>query len=97
MPDNIPDNIQIKLVITGRVQGVFFRAETKKTADRLGINGYVKNLSDGSVEAVIKGDQESVSQMTEWCRKGPTISKVQSVKTKEISSVSNFNTFDVRY
>lgn len=91
------DNIQIKLVITGRVQGVFFRAETKKTADRLGINGYVKNLSDGSVEAVIKGDPASVSQMTEWCRKGSAISKVQSVKTEEISSVSNFNTFDVRY
>ena len=97
MPDNIPDNIQIKLVITGRVQGVFFRAETKKTADRLGINGYVKNLSDGSVEAVIKGDQASVSQMIEWCRKGPAISKVKSVKTEEISSVSHFNTFDVRY
>ena len=91
------DNIQIKLVITGRVQGVFFRAETKKTADRLGINGYVKNLSDGSVEAVIKGDPASVSQMIEWCRTGPAISKVQSVKTEEISSVSNFNTFDVRY
>ncbi len=91
------DNIQIKLVITGRVQGVFFRAETKKTADRLGINGYVKNLSDGSVEAVIKGDPASVSQMIEWCRKGPAISKVQSVKTEEISSVLNFNTFDVRY
>ncbi len=91
------DNIQIKLVITGRVQGVFFRAETKKTADRLGINGYVKNLSDGSVEAVIKGDPASVSQMIEWCQKGPAISKVQSVKTEEISSVSNFNTFDVRY
>lgn len=91
------DNIQIKLVITGRVQGVFFRAETKKTADRLGINGYVKNLSDGSVEAVIKGDSASVSQMIEWCRKGPPISKVQSVETEKISSVSNFNTFDVRY
>ena len=91
------DNIQIKLVITGRVQGVFFRAETKKAADRLGISGYVKNLSDGSVEAVIKGDQASVSQMIAWCRKGPAISKVQSVKMEEISSVSDFNTFDVRY
>ena len=57
----------------------------------------LKNLSNGSVEAVIKGDQESVSQMIEWCRKGPAISKVQSVKTEEISSVSSFNTFDVRY
>ncbi|MCK5099842.1 MAG: acylphosphatase, partial [Desulfobacteraceae bacterium] len=67
----MPDKIQIKVVVKGRVQGVFFRVETKNTADRLGLNGYVKNLSNGSVEAVFEGDQQAVTQMVEWCHKGP--------------------------
>ncbi len=88
---------QIKLNITGRVQGVFYRAETQKQADKLGIKGYVKNLANGSVEAVIEGEPSVVSQMIEWCRKGPAISKVNSVETQEISSNSSYSTFEVRY
>ncbi|RLC20093.1 MAG: DNA polymerase IV, partial [Deltaproteobacteria bacterium] len=59
----MPNMIQIKVIVKGRVQGVFYRAHTQKQADRLGVKGYVKNLPDGSVEAVFEGDPKSVSQM----------------------------------
>ncbi len=95
------NNILIKIIVSGRVQGVFFRAETKKTADRLGINGYVKNLSDGSVEAMFKGDPSIVAQMIKWCNKGSAASKVEQVITKEIDQVNeqseNFDKFEIRY
>lgn len=97
----MPETIQIKLIVTGRVQGVFFRAETKKAADRLGINGYVKNLSDGSVEAMIQGYPPIIAQMIEWCNKGPAASKVDQVITEEIEHSTGqsgaFDKFEIRY
>ena len=93
----MPDKIQIKVVVKGRVQGVFFRVETKNTADRLGLNGYVKNLSNGSVEAVFEGDQQAVTQMVEWCHKGPAISKVEHVLTEKAEAALNFTSFEIRY
>jgi acylphosphatase len=93
----MPNKTQSKVIITGRVQGVFFRAHTKKTADRLGIKGYVKNLANGSVEAVFEADQIAVSQMIAWCRKGPSLSRVKHVKTEERKTLTNFKTFDVSF
>ncbi|MCP4670960.1 MAG: acylphosphatase [Desulfobacula sp.] len=96
----MPDNILIKLIITGRVQGVFFRAETKKTADRLGINGYVKNLSDGSVEAMLQGDSSIVARMIQWCNKGPAASLVSHIEQsieQENEQSNGFNKFEIRY
>ena len=88
---------QVKVIISGRVQGVFYRARTKNTADRLGIKGYVKNLPNGSVEAVFQGEQPTVTQMIEWCHKGPAASKVDHVQAKETKILSNFETFEIRY
>ena len=93
----MPDKIQIKVVVKGRVQGVFFRVETKNTADRLGLNGYVKNLSNGSVEAVFEGDQQAVTQMVEWCHKGPAAAKVDHALAEKTEASSNFETFEIRY
>jgi len=91
------NNTQIKVVVTGRVQGVFFRAETKRTADQLGIKGYVKNLANGSVEAVFYGNKKIVTQMVQWCHKGPTASIVEDVATQEQVATSNFTAFEIRY
>ncbi|WP_300462783.1 acylphosphatase [Desulfobacula sp.] len=91
------NNIQLKVTITGRVQGVYYRAETKHTADRLGVKGYVKNLSNGSVEAVFEGDAETVRQMTDWCRKGPAAAVVEQVQAETADALSNFKTFEIRY
>ena len=88
---------QTKVTISGRVQGVFFRAHTKETADRLGIKGYVKNLPNGSVEAVFEGDQDTVTRMVAWCRKGSPAAKVDHVVIKETNLISNFELFKIRY
>ena len=88
---------QVKVVISGKVQGVFYRAHTKNTADRLGIKGYVKNLANGSVEAVFEGDQPAIDQMINWCHKGPEMSRVENVQTQEIKPLTNFKIFEIRY
>jgi acylphosphatase len=68
------------VVVTGRVQGVFFRAETRDRASSLGLAGWVRNNRDGTVEAVFEGDQERVHSMVEWCRRGPAHAHVDDVK-----------------
>lgn len=93
----MPEKTQIKVIVKGRVQGVFFRAHTKDTADRLGIKGYVKNLPNGSVEAVFEGEQIVVTQMMEWCYKGPAAAKVDHVLSEKTAILSNFKTFEIRY
>jgi acylphosphatase len=67
------------VVIRGRVQGVFFRAETRDRARSLGLTGWVRNNSDGAVEAVFEGDRERVESMVEWCRRGPSHAAVDDV------------------
>lgn len=69
----------VRVVIGGRVQGVGYRAWTVKTATHLGVLGWVRNLSDGNVEAVFAGDQDRVMQMVEACKEGPPSSRVESI------------------
>lgn len=68
------------LVISGVVQGVFYRASTKREADRLGLLGWVRNLPDGSVEAVAQGEELSLESLFSWCRRGPSRADVKSVE-----------------
>jgi acylphosphatase len=89
--------IQIRVKIMGRVQGVCFRAKTKKEADRLGLKGWVRNQSGGSVEAVFEGNPASIAQMMGWCRKGPALSRVDQVQTETQKTVSGFTGFDILY
>ena len=65
--------------ITGFVQGVFFRAEARNRARSLGLAGWVRNASDGSVQAVFEGDSEKVESMVEWSRRGPRGARVEDV------------------
>jgi len=89
--------ILIRAMITGRVQGVFFRAKTKQEADRIGVKGWVKNQSDGSVEALFEGDPEKVSQIIEWCKKGPALSRVDQVHVETETNLLDFKMFDIIY
>jgi acylphosphatase len=66
--------------VHGRVQGVFFRAETQARARSLGLSGWVRNAEDGSVEAVFEGERERVESMIEWCRRGPSGARVDDVE-----------------
>jgi len=65
--------------ISGRVQGVWFRASTRDKAEELSLNGWVRNLPDGRVEAVFEGDDKAVDEMVEWCHYGPPMARVDTV------------------
>jgi len=72
--------LRLRLSIRGRVQGVWFRESTRIEAERLGVNGWVRNCADGSVEAVLEGDAVAVRLMEKWCRTGPGGARVVDVK-----------------
>jgi acylphosphatase len=74
---------KIKVIISGQVQGVFFRAHTKQKADELGIKGWVRNKADGRVEAVFAGPKDKVRAMVSWCWQGSPGSKVEKVEKVE--------------
>ena len=78
--------IQRHVFVTGRVQGVFFRATTEREASQFpDLRGYVRNLEDGRVEAVFVGAEESVLAMVKWCRKGPPMARVDHLQVLEES------------
>jgi len=68
-----------QVIARGSVQGVFFRAEARDRARSLGLGGWVRNVPDGTVEAVFEGDDDRVDSMVEWCRRGPQGSYVEDV------------------
>lgn len=70
----------VRLVVTGRVQGVGFRAWTEHEARRRGLRGWVRNRIDGSVEALLIGAEEAVAAMIEVCRRGPAMARVEAVE-----------------
>ncbi len=88
-------NIQAHVIIHGRVQGVFFRVETRKAANRHGVAGWVRNLHNGTVEAVFEGTRDQVEQMLEWCRKGPPFARVNMVDVKWKDAAGAFRSFDI--
>jgi len=88
---------RVHVFITGRVQGVFFRAETKKQALELGLKGWVRNLYDRRVEAVFEGSENSVGKMIDWCKKGPGPAHVKGVESVEEPPVNRFENFEIRY
>lgn len=79
--------MKIKVLISGHVQGVFYRARTKEKAKELGLRGWVKNLTDGTVEAVFEGPKEKVKEMIKWCWLGSPGSEVE--KVEEVSPNQN--------
>ena len=93
----MPDTVITKVRITGKVQGVFYRLETQKAAQKANVNGYVKNLADGSVEAVFQGPAEAVDRMVAWCRQGPPAARVDQVIEDPLPAQTGFNGFEIRY
>jgi acylphosphatase len=91
------DKKRVRVWISGRVQGVFFRAYTRDAAIQQKVNGWVRNLSDGRVEAVFEGDAERVDGMVAWCHQGSPGSRVQEVQIREEPFQGEFASFEVRY
>ena len=89
--------VRAHLRIYGLVQGVFFRATMKEIADRLGVKGWVRNLSDGSVEAVVEGPKDKVEQLIRWAHRGPPAARVERVVVKWEPYKGEFKKFSIRY
>ncbi|HEY0089862.1 MAG TPA: acylphosphatase, partial [Candidatus Lokiarchaeia archaeon] len=70
---------------------------TKQKAEELGIKGWVRNTSDGNVEAVFEGEEKIVKEMIEWCRRGPPLSKVENIEVKKQNTTNGFNGFSIKY
>jgi len=91
------EKVRAHVVVSGRVQGVFFRAETQEKAKELGISGWVKNLSEGRVEAVFEGERAKVEQMVEWAKKGPPGAIVDHLDLSWEEHQGEFSNFEIRY
>jgi len=76
--------LQARLAITGRVQGVGYRDWAVAAGQRLGLSGWVRNRTDGSVEALVVGDDDAVGRMIEACRRGPTLARVDAVDVEPV-------------
>jgi acylphosphatase len=91
------ENIRAHAIITGRVQGVWYRMETKQAAEASGVVGWVRNKRDGSVEAVFEGPEDAVKSTVAWCWNGPPLAKVDHVDVKWEAYTGEFDRFEVTY
>ena len=89
--------VKAHVFITGRVQGVLFRSETRRKAKKHRVNGWVRNLPDGRVEAVFEGEENDVKTLVDFCRQGPLGAKVTNVEMAWEKYVGEFEGFEIRY
>lgn len=87
--------MRLRVKIYGKVQGVFFRHYTKRVADRLGIKGWIRNCPNGSVEALFQGSPQALERILRWCKRGPSLAKVERVKVKREKSGSELEGFEI--
>ena len=85
------------VVIEGKVQGVFFRANMQRVARSLDLAGWVRNLPDGRVEAVLEGAENNMAAMLDWCRQGPPYAVVRQVEVTEEPYSGDYMDFSIRY
>lgn len=97
MEESTVPNIRLHATVDGRVQGVNFRYYTQRRATELGLTGYVRNLWDGTVEAVAEGTQPKVEELLAFLRVGPRSAFVNQVDTQWIAATGEFDRFEVRY
>jgi acylphosphatase len=89
----VEEKIRLRVVVRGRVQGVFFRDTTRRRAHQRGVNGWVRNRADGSVEAVFEGSREDVESMSDFCGEGPRGAHVEQVERyeEEVEGLTGFS------
>jgi acylphosphatase len=88
---------RVHAIVTGRVQGVSFRATTASQARQLGVVGWVRNLSDGSVELEAQGADDRIAALLAWCEHGPPAARVDRVDVRELDATTGESAFAVRY
>jgi acylphosphatase len=84
-----PAPVRVRVVVTGRVQGVFFRDSCRERARTEGVGGWVKNRADGSVEAEFEGSRPAIDRLIAWCRTGPARARVDAVEHTEIPVIGD--------
>ena len=89
------EKARISMIISGRVQGVFFRYKTKHEAGNLGLTGWVRNNSNGSVEILAEGDKDKLEALVAWCKSGPKLAKVDNMEVTWSSFSGGFNQFEI--
>lgn len=86
---------KVRAMVSGRVQGVWYRAHTRAKAVELGVAGFVRNLPDGLVEIVAQGDAAQVDALMDWARIGPPMAEVTEVRVREMAEKEEYNSFEV--
>ena len=82
------------LIIRGKVQGVFYRASAKKKAEELSLSGWIKNTSEGDVEAVVTGSNQQLQEFVQWCKSGPDRARVEEVHVNN-HELAKFESFQI--
>ncbi len=90
-------NVRVHVFVSGLVQGVFFRQNAKRVADSLCLRGWVRNLSDGRVEAVIEGPEEKVAEMIKWMKRGPPLARVEKIEVIREEYKGEYRDFKITY
>ena len=88
---------RVHILVSGKVQGVFFRQALKVVAKKNNVLGWVRNLKDGCVEAILEGDNKSINSVIEWTRIGPANSRVDNIQITDEHYSGDFQNFEVRY
>ena len=87
-------NKRVRIIASGKVQGVFFRATTAEKARLLLLTGWIKNNKDGSIEGVFEGPEEAIKEIIEWCEEGPELAEVKDIKVKYEKYTGEFDRFE---
>ncbi|MEM5871841.1 MAG: acylphosphatase [Candidatus Aenigmatarchaeota archaeon] len=90
-------NARVHLLISGKVQGVFFRANTRKVANEIGVTGWVRNVPNGMVEVVAEGRKNQLDRLIEFCKKGPEGAKVEDIEINWEKYKGEFKDFEIKF
>lgn len=90
------DSSRLRLIASGRVQGVFFRANAAHTARGLGVRGWVRNRAEGTVEIVAEGPRSALERLLEWAKNGPPQARVDQIHADWSAATGEFSAFEVR-
>jgi len=93
----VPKKARVNIFVSGLVQGVFFRSQTKRKAEELGVFGWVRNLADGRVEILAEGEKEKLEELINWAKKGPDSARVDDLKIDWQEYQGEFKDFEIKY
>ena len=89
-------NKEVRLIISGVVQGVFYRASAQAQARKLSLTGFVRNLPEGTVELIAQGEEADLKRFIDWCSKGPSGARIDHIEVEWKELETKFNSFNIR-